>query len=329
VENVGHLSVSPVNVQCTDVSTNDISKAVMSTEIDYIAATSANSIYNTPMLTSDISITNTPILISTNSISNTNMFSFTNNNILNVSENSAHKDVISRTENTVRGQLLEFLNISCVNGISGIPLTKPTPCKCNCCTAVNSLPIEQTTVYNLFFSSTNNLSHINLYSDMNSSNLPVADSSIYTTNYSENKSNIPHKFKTLINIDTPKNIWVNQLTSLIIKNENTSKIYLATNTNDSKKLNPMQNILNEIHKDTQYISKIESTSQIYPATKTNDSKKLNPMQSVINKVHKTTQHIKSHFSLCKNCKKSKYSRSDSCKCYSRSYKHKYNRQNYN
>jgi len=317
VENVGHLSVSS-NDQCSDLSTNDISKAVISTENDSIAATSANSIYNTPLLTPDISITNTPILISTNSISNTNMFSFTNNNTLNVSENSAHKNIISKTENSFREKLLEFLNKNCVKGISGIPLTKPTPCKCNCCTTVKSLPLEKSAVYNLLFASSEQLIP---------KNVPVADSSIYATNYhSENKSNIPHKFKTQINIDTPKNIWVNELTSLIIKNENTSKIYLATNTNDSNKLNPMQNILNEIHKDTQYISKNESTSQIYPATKTNDSKKINPVQSVMNKVHKTTQqYIKSHFLLCKNCKKSRYSRSDSCKCYSRSYNHKYDR----
>lgn len=294
----------------------------MSTKDYSIAATSANSIYNTPMLTPDISITNTPILISTNSISNTNMLSFTNNNTLNVSD----KDIISKTENIFREKLLEFLNTNCVNGISGIPLTKPTPCKCNCCTTVKSLPLEKSAVYNLFFASSDNLSPKNLHNDMNFSNLPVAGGSIHATNYhSENKSNIPHKFKTQINIDTPKNIWVNELTSLVIKNENTSKIYLATNTNRSNNLNPMQNILNEIHKDTQYIGKNESTSQIYPATKTNYSKKINPMQSVMNKVHKTTQHIKSHFSLCKNCKKSKYSRSDSCKCYSRSYKHKYDR----
>lgn len=254
----------------------------MSTENVANAATSANSIYNTSILMSHISIPNTPKLISANSISNTAMLSSTNNNTLIVSDNSSHKDVISRTENIFRVQMLEFLNKNCLDSISGVPLTKPYPCNCNCCTVVNSLPVKQSAVYNLFFTSNDNLSHPNLHCDMNSSNVQVTDSSISAKNYSNvNRSN------TLINIESPKDIWINELTSLIIKNENKSERYTVTDTNATKKFNPMQNVLN--------------------------------------KVQKATKHIKSHFSFCNKCKKSKYSQSYSCKCYSKSYKHKHDK----
>jgi len=243
---------------------------VVSTENFSNAATSANSIYNTPML------------ISTNSISNTAMLSSTNNNTLIVSDNSIHKEVISRTENIFRVQMLEFLNKNCLDGISGVPLTKPYPCICNCCTVVNSLPIKQSAVYNLFFTSNDNLSHPNLHFDMNSSNVQVTSCSISTTNYCNVK-----RSNTLINTESPKDIWINELISLIIKNENTSERYTVTDMNASKKLKPMQNVLN--------------------------------------KVHKATKHIKSHFPFCNKCKKSKYSQSYDCKCYSKSYKHKYDK----
>jgi len=253
------------------------------------AATSANSIYNTPMLTSNTSIPNTPILTSSNSISNTAMLSSKNNNALIVSDNSTHKDFISRTKNIFRVQMLEFLNKNCLDGISGIPLSKPYPCICNCCTVVNSLPIKKSAVYNLFFTSSEDLCLTNLNSDMNSPNVQVADYSISATNdCNVNKSNTLSKFKKILfNTDSPKNIWINELTSLIIKNENASERCIVTDKNASKKLNPMQN--------------------------------------VINKVHKATQHIKSHFSLCNKCKKSKLSQSYSCKCYSNYYKHKYDK----
>jgi len=274
--------VSTKNVHCTDSSSNYTSKVIVSTENVANAATSANSIYNTSILMSHISIPNTPKLISANSISNTAMLSSTNNNTLIVSDNSSHKDVISRTENIFRVQMLEFLNKNCLDGISGVPLTKPYPCNCNCCTVVNSLPVKQSAVYNLFFTSNDNLSHPNLHCDMNSSNVQVTDSSIFAKNYSNvNRSN------TLINTESPKDIWINELTSLIIKNENTSERYTVTDTNATKKFNPMQN--------------------------------------VINKVQKATKHIKSHFSFCNKCKKSKYSQSYSCKCYSKSYKHKHDK----
>jgi len=265
------------NVHCTDSSTNYISNVVVSTENVSNAATSANSIYNTTILASDISIPNTPLLISTNSISNTAMFSSTNNTTLIVSDNSAHKDVISRTEKSFKVQMLEFLNKNCLDGISGIPLTKPYPCICNSCKFVNSLPLKQSAVYNLFFTSSDNLSDPNLYCDINSSNVQVADCTNSTTNgFNVNKSNTLSKFKKTINIDCPKKIWINELTSLIRKNENASKRHIVIDTNTSKKLNPMQNILNT--------------------------------------VHKATQHIKSHFSFCNKCKKSKNGQSYSCKC---------------
>lgn len=249
----------------------------VSTENVSNAATSPNSIYNTTILASDISIPNTPFLISTNSISNTAMFSSSNNNTLIVSDNSAHKDVISKTENIFRVQMLEFLNKNCLDGISGIPLTKPHPCICNSCMVVNSLPIKQSAVYNLFFTSSDNLSYPNLYCDINSSNVQVADCSISATNdCNVNKSNTLSKFKKTIITDSPKTIWINELTSLIRKNENTSKRYIIIDTNTTKKLNPMQNVLN--------------------------------------KVHKATQHIKSHFSFCNKCKESKNGQSYSCKC---------------
>ncbi|XP_022174184.1 uncharacterized protein LOC111036467 [Myzus persicae] len=283
IHDVCHLSA----IHCTDLSTNDISKAPVLTKNDSNTAASANSIYNTPMHTSDISIPNTPILISTNSVSSTAKLSSTNHNTLIVSERSAHKNVISRTENSLRVQMFEFLNKNCQNSISGVPLTKPSPCTCNCCTVVNSLPTNQSAVYNLFFTSSNNLSYMNLQCDINSSNVPVADNSISATNYSNvDKSKKLYKLKKpLINTDSPKNIWINELTSLISKKENISKICLTTTTSDSKKLNPIKNVMKQ--------------------------------------VHKTTQHIKSHFSFCSKCKKSKYSRSDSCKCYNRSYKDRY------
>ncbi|XP_016664020.1 uncharacterized protein LOC100570902 isoform X2 [Acyrthosiphon pisum] len=284
IHNVCNLSVSMKNVHCTVSSTNYTSKVVVSTENVSNAATSVvcNSIYNTPMLTSHIGIPNTAMLSSTNSISNTAMLSSTNNNTLIVSDNSTHKDVISKTENIFRAQMLEFLNKNCLNDISGVPLTKPYPCICNCCTVVNRIPIKQSAVYNLFFASNDNLNHPNLHCDMNSSNMQVTDCSISATNYRNvNKSN------TLINTESPKNIWINELTSLIIKNENTYKRNTVTDANASKKLNPMQNVLN--------------------------------------KVHKATKHIKSHFSLCYKCKKSKYSQSHGCKCYSKTYKHKHDK----
>lgn len=267
---------------------------VVSTENVSNAATSANSIYNTPMLTSHISIPNTPMLISTNSISNTDMLSSTNsisntamlsstnNNTLIVSDNSTDKEVISRTENIFRVRMLEFLYKNCLDGISGAPLTKPYPCTCNCCTVVNNLPIKQSAVYNLFFTSNDNLSDPNLHWDMNSSNVQVTGGSVSATNY----CNV-NRLNTLINTESPKNIWINELTSLIIKNENTSERYTVTDTNASKKLNPVQNVLN--------------------------------------KVDKATKHIKSHFSFCDKCKKSKYSQSHGCKCYSKSYKHNHDK----
>ncbi|XP_025207360.1 uncharacterized protein LOC112603143 [Melanaphis sacchari] len=293
------LSMSTKNIHCTDPSTNDISKAIISTESVSNAATSANCIYNTLPLTSEIgisntflhtstkSISNTPILtskinipnssslISTNSISNSTTVSSTNNNTIIVSENSAHQ-VISKTKNIFREQMFELLRINCFESISKIPLAKPSPCYCKHCINVTSLPIKQSTVYNFLFESSNDLNDNNSYHDVGSSNVPDVDHFISGTNDCYfNQSNKPNKYqKTLINVDPPKNSWVSELTSLIIKN-------------DSKK---------------------------YETNKINATKKSNPIKSVINKVQKATQHIKSHLSFCNKCKRSKLTKSDICKC---------------
>ncbi|XP_060834968.1 uncharacterized protein LOC132917967 [Rhopalosiphum padi] len=297
--NVNHLSVYRKNIPCTVPSIND--KAVMSTESVSDAATSANSIYNTsflasgtdisntslytstnsvynvPIVTSKISIPNTPTLISTNSISSTAMLSSANNNTIIVPEDSAHQ-VISRTENNFRKQIFELLNKNCIIGISKIPLTKPSSCICKYCTTVTSLSIKQSAAYNLLFPLNDNLNHNNSYCDLEISNVPDDIGSISATNDCYlNKLNIPpYKCqKSLINTESPKNIWINQLTSLISKND-TSKKYHKTN-------------------------------------KVNASVKLN-LQNVINNVHKATQQIKSHLSFCNKCKKSNLNKPGSCKC---------------
>ncbi|XP_026818761.1 uncharacterized protein LOC113557436 [Rhopalosiphum maidis] len=309
--NVNHVSVYRKNIPCTVPSTNDISKAVMSTESVSNAATSANSIYNTsllasgtdifntslytstnsvyniPIVTSKISIPNTPILISTDSISSTAMFSSANNNTIIVPEDSVHQ-VISRTENNFRKQIFELLNKNCIVGISKIPLTKPSSCSCKYCTTVTSLSIKQSAAYNLLFALSDNLNHNKSYYNMEFSNVPDTIGSISATNDCYlNKSNIPpYKCeKSLINTESPKNIWINQLTSLISKND-TSKKYHKTN-------------------------------------KVNASVKLN-LQNVINNVHKATRQIKSHLSFCNKCKRSNLNKPGNCKCnvsLSTSYKH--------
>uniref|UniRef100_A0A2S2NF48 Uncharacterized protein n=1 Tax=Schizaphis graminum TaxID=13262 RepID=A0A2S2NF48_SCHGA len=310
--NVNHLSMYRKNIPCTVPSTNDISKAVISTENVSNAATSANSIYNTsflasgtdvsntslytstnsiyniPIVASKISTPNTPILFSTNSISSMSMLSSANNNTIIVPEDSAHQ-VISTTENNFRKQMFELLNKNCIIGISKIPLTKPSSCICKYCTTVTSLSIKQSAAYNLLFSLSDNLDHKNSYYDMEFSNVPDAIGSISATNdYYLEKSNIPpYKCqKSLINTESPKNIWINQLTSLISKNDDTSKKYHKTN-------------------------------------KVNASVKLN-LQNVIDNVHKATQKIKSHLSFCNKCKRSNLNKPGSCRCnvsLSTSYKH--------
>jgi len=246
--------VSKNNFPCTDPFTNDISKAVMSTENVSNVATSTYNIYNTA-------------IHSSKSI-----------NTIIVPENSTQQ-VISITKKNFREQMFEILNEKCFNSISEISLTKPSLCTCKGCTFVTSLPIKQSAAYSLLFTSNN----------LESSNVPDTGSSISPKNdCNSNQSNTPCRYqKTLTYEDSPKNIWINHLTSLINKKDSSSKNYHHTT------------------------NKIDA------------SKTLNSVQNVINKVHKITRHITTNLPFCSKCKGPKLNKYNSCKCsrsLNRSYK---------
>lgn len=250
----------------------------MSTESVSNVATSTNNIYNTPFLAaSETNISNT-LNTFTNSIYNTAIHSSKDSNTIIVPENSTQQ-VIPITKKNFREQMFEILKEKCFNSISEIPLTKPSLCTCKGCTYVTSLPIRQSAAYSLLFTS----------NDLESSIVPDAGSSIspkYDCNL--NQSNTPCRYqKTLTYEDSPKNIWISHLTSLIYKKDSSSKNYHHTT------------------------NKIDA------------SKKLNSVQNVINKVHKITQHIKSNLPFCNKCKGPKLNKYNSCKCsrsLNRSYK---------
>ncbi|CAH1721204.1 unnamed protein product [Aphis gossypii] len=268
-DNAYNLSVSTNNFPCTDPFTNDISKAVMSTESVSNVATSTYNVYNTPFLAaSGTNISNT-LNTFTNSIYNTAIHSSKSSNTIIVPENSTQQ-VISITKKNFREQMFEILNEKCFNNISKILLTKPSLCTCKGCTFVTSLPIKQSAAYSLLFTS----------NDLESSNVPDAGSSISPKNdCNSNQSNTPCRYqKTLTYEDSPKNIWINHLTSLINKKDSSSQ---------------------NCHHTT---------------NKIDVSKKLNSVQNVINKVHKITRHISSNLPFCSKCKGPKLNKYNSCKC---------------
>lgn len=185
-----------------------------------------------------------------------------------MSSKSDHKDIVHNcileTKNNVtlpgKVNLLDFLNTLYVNGIKDIPITKPPPCVCKYCIYVDNLPLEHSVVQNQFTSNNQfDFQDKRLHSEMYSSNLLVSDCSIcaskgiYTTNdcscvYKSNSDYYSEQMPS--NVGTSKDVWTNDLTNLMRKNE---KIYKTNNNNYSKEKSVKSYIMKKVHKAAEHI----------------------------------------------------------------------------
>lgn len=146
---------------------------------------------------------------------------------------------------SLREQILNLLKVHCSNGISEVPTSKPPRCICQYCKHVDNLPMDKSAINNKFTQFKNNE---NLHTDMYSSDLAASDSEA-------------------------KDIWVNELSSLIRKNDESHKVPVPT----------------------------ASTSNT-----------LTSIKSVISKVYKVAEKRKPYLSFCIICKKSQLAYSSTC-----------------
>lgn len=106
---------------------------------------------------------------------------------------------------------------------------------------------------------------------------------IYNDCFCENKFNSKYKWKKSVNEETPKNIWLKDLVSLVRHNETkTFKTPAPKDNNDP------------IH-----------------------------MKSVMNKVYKAAEKIKNQLPFCKTCNKSILTLSSKCECIAQNIQKKY------
>lgn len=159
----------------------------------------------------------------------------------NISINNVGNN-ISKLENLImfskKKDLLNLLKNCCFNGISKIPTSKPYPCSCKYCLYVSKLPKDQWAVNNLFISDSSNLTNCNSNVKPASSSMYVSDCLVCGNNdcYCVDNSNSEKKPKI---VETSKNAWIEDLVSLIKKNNMLKD--LENNTNDSKSLKPIKN----------------------------------------------------------------------------------------
>jgi hypothetical protein len=170
----------------------------------------------------------------------------------------------------IREQIFNLLKVQCLKGISEIPTVKPTPCICQYCKHVDNLTLEKSALYNKSMKFMNN---INLNTDMYSSDV-AADSS-----------------------ETSKDVWINDLCSLIRKNDELHNVSVP-GTNISSTLTSIKDIFNKV------------------------AEKIKPHLPFCKKCKKS-KHINS--SICNNCKpqlKNKFECYDPRNDY-RNYNHKH------
>lgn len=128
-----------------------------------------------------------------------------------------------------RGCVLNFLKTLYSNDMSKLPETKPPHCICEYCSKVDNLPKNQTLVMKLF-PSINNLHHIdhNNKEQLNNNKYSLKKEAVSNTSICNckciNKSNSKNY--------TSKDVWVNQLISMMKQNE---KKYSAPKNNDTSK----------------------------------------------------------------------------------------------
>lgn len=141
--------------------------------------------------------------------------------------------------------MFNLLKNSCLNGLSKIPISKPCPCTCKYCLRVSNLSKDQLGINNIFTSTNDFNSTIcfpnykpipdNIYD----SEMSVSDCSVCIDNDFCCSHNLTLKQKTKID-ETSKTAWVNDLVSLVKKNE------MSTNCESSKNdPTPLKHIKND------------------------------------------------------------------------------------
>lgn len=139
--------------------------------------------------------------------------------------------------------------------MSEIPTTKPHPCDCKYCVYASNLPRDKFAVNNLFTSdkysdlTNDNTNYNRVPTDMYEaySDISISDSSVCAKNDCSCVSNSNSKHSLGKNpriVETSKNIWVNELISLIRKNELIKESEVGIN--NSKSLSCIEKVRNKI-----------------------------------------------------------------------------------
>lgn len=198
-----------------------------------------------------------------------------------------------------RGQVLNLLKNICLNGMAEIPISKPPACICKHCIYVDNLPIEQSAVSHRSTSYTNFQHNYHNYqslnSDVYSSSQIVSDCSvcaskgIYTTNdCSCVKLNSNYNWEA--NTESSRSIWINDLTSLIRKNEDKFKIPEVKNKNSYVKT-----AINKVKKTAKQIKTHIALCKVCKNSKFSDKVSC-----------KCSKHLKNNNYYCRNKKYNRY-----------------------
>lgn len=174
-----------------------------------------------------------------------------------VSENDTQKVDILNTENVLakRDQLLTLLKIHNINGISekNLPTSKPSKCKCPLCIEADSLLLNEFEINNQYVLNDDSSVHYNyqnnkaIHFDIYDSNFKVSDNSVCasegnctTDNCFCGNNSVSNCFpdKNLPITEIPKHIWVDDLRSLIKKNEET---FITSKNSSNSFLAPKRN----------------------------------------------------------------------------------------
>lgn len=216
-----------ISVSCTSLTTNTISTTIISIPESISAQTplmcaSTKNISSIVVSTSSESIPSMPINNSITTTSNTKSVSsipittIVCDMPVSAPLESVQKDML---ETSRREQILNLLQIHCLNSISEVPTTKPPSCICQYCKHVDNLPVGKSALNNKCTQFINNK---NLNTDMYSSDVAASDCS-----------------------EPSKDIWVNELCSLIRKNDELHKVPVS-NTSTSKTMTSIQNVIKKV-----------------------------------------------------------------------------------